>query len=665
MPFEFASGGVDSEGFMRTFYVTTPIYYVNDVPHLGHIYTTVVADVVARYQRLAGNQVRFLTGTDEHGQKIQRAARREGITPKELADRVVARYGALWQQLSISHDDFLRTTEPRHERAVAVLLARLEQGGDLYLARHEGWYCTGCEVFLTEKELQGPDRHCPIHGTPTEWRAEDNLFFRLSRYQDALLQLYRERPEFLQPETRRNEVVSFVESGLRDLSISRFGLDWGVPFPGRPGHTVWVWLDALTNYISALGFGAQEHPLLDQFWFGDGVRLHLVGKDIIRFHAVYWPAFLMAAGLPLPTTIWAHGWWLRDERKMSKSVGNVVRPDHLIEQFGPDSLRYFLLREMVFGQDASFSDEAFVDRYNSDLANDLGNTASRLVKLSREAFSGRTPPESCSANPLIPVAEAVVQEYRQAMEQLQFQAALRALWRLLAETNQYLVNREPWKRLKSAGSTPELSRILWNGLEAVRMVAVGLLPVMPGIGRKILGAIGGDPATESLAAFGWGQLATGREVPPLEPLFPRIEKEIWLRAGKDDSKRTVSGKSSAVAAGEGGLEAMIELADFQKVQLRIGRVTVAERVPKSEKLVRLEVDLGSEGGGVRQVVAGIARQYPPEALVGRHVVLVVNLKPAKLMGLESQGMVLAAVDAAGNPILLKPDGDVPPGSTVR
>ena len=370
---------------MSRFYVTTPIYYVNDLPHIGHIYTTVVCDAIARYRRLRGDDVRFLTGTDEHGQKIEQAAREAGVAPIELADRVVARYHELWKRLGISHDDFIRTTEPRHYRGVEELVRRIEANGDLYVAKHEGWYCPACETFYTEKELL-PGNLCPDHRTAVEWKSEDNVFFRLSKYQQPLLDWYdREKP--VRPASRANEVRAFVAGGLRDLSVSRSSLQWGIPFPGHPGHVVYVWLDALTNYISALGFGAdgEEAALYERYWSDGGTRMQMIGKDIIRFHAVYWPAFLMSAGVPLPTQVTAHGWWLRDDRKISKSVGNVARPDELLERLGPDALRWFLLRDMVFGQDANFSDEAVVDRYNGDLANGLGNTLSRLVTLSRLA----------------------------------------------------------------------------------------------------------------------------------------------------------------------------------------------------------------------------------------------------------------------------------------
>ncbi|HEY9420941.1 MAG TPA: methionine--tRNA ligase, partial [Thermoanaerobaculia bacterium] len=438
---------------MSTFYLTTPIYYVNALPHIGHIFTTTVADTLARYLRMAGQEVYFITGTDEHGQNIERAARNEGIEPIALADRIVAHYRELKDRLEFSYDDFIRTTEARHHRGVMEIIRRIEAAGDLYTARHEGWYCSPCETFYTEKEL-GADKTCPVHGTAVEWKSEENLFFRLSKYQQPLLDWYEKHPEFVRPETRLNEVRAFVESGLRDLSVSRANLEWGIPFPDRPGQAVYVWLDALTNYISALGFGTEDDGLYRKFWEEGNVRLHLIGKDILRFHAVYWPAFLMSAGLPLPTVVWAHGWWQRDGRKVSKSAGNIVRPDELIDRFGSDNVRYFLLREMVFGQDANFSDEGFVDRYNSDLANTLGNTVSRLVTLSRNAFNGMTPPEICSDNPLAPVAMQAVREYRKAMEDLAFSRALESLWRVLDETSQYIVSREPWKLIKTEGASP-------------------------------------------------------------------------------------------------------------------------------------------------------------------------------------------------------------------
>jgi methionyl-tRNA synthetase len=644
---------------MGTFFVTTPIYYVNDLPHIGHIFTTTVVDALSRYRRMAGDDVHFLTGTDEHGQNVERAARREGIAPIALADRVVARYRELRDRLGFSYDDFVRTTEERHTRGVEEMVRSLDAAGDLYAATHEGWYCSPCEAFYTEKELQ-PGNRCPVHGTPVEWKSEENVFFRLSRYQQPLLEWYDRRPEAVRPESRLNEVRTFVAAGLRDLSVSRANLEWGIPFPGRPGQTIYVWLDALTSYLSALGFGEPgDGELYRRFWEGvGGERMHMVGKDILRFHAVYWPAFLMSAGLPLPTCVWAHGWWQRDGRKVSKSAGNVVRPDHLIERFGSDGLRYFLLREMVFGLDASFSDEAFVDRYNSDLANDLGNTVSRVVTLSRRAFDGRTPPVPCDDNPLIAAAARTVADYHAAMRELAFQRALESLWRLLAEANQYLVTREPWNLIKSEGATPKLSRVLWNGLEATRIVATALLPFMPRAAAQVLAAIGSPLLPERFdGALAWGGTPNGAEVPEPKPIFPRIDKAAYL--AEEGAPATAGGAGKEGAAPRE--KPMITIDRFFETELKVATVTAAEPVAKSEKLLKLSVDLGEE---TRTVVAGIALAYRAEELVGRQVVVVANLQPAKLMGVESQGMVLAA-SIDGRPVLLHPAAPVPNGTRVK
>jgi methionyl-tRNA synthetase len=640
---------------MSTFYLTTPIYYVNALPHIGHIFTTIVTDTLARYLRMAGHEVYFLTGTDEHGQNIERAARAEGIEPIVLADRVVAKYRELRDRLGFSYDDFVRTTEERHKQGVEEMVRRIGAAGDFYTAPHEGWYCSPCETFYTEKEL-GPGKTCPIHDLPVEWKSEENVFFRLSKYQQPLLDLYDQHPEFVRPESRLNEVRAFVAAGLRDLSVSRANVDWAIPFPGRPGQTVYVWLDALTNYLSALGFGSAEDVLYRKFWEHGDVRLHMMGKDILRFHAVYWPAFLMSAGLPLPTVIWAHGWWQRDGRKVSKSAGNIVQPDELIERFGSDSVRYFLLREMVFGQDANFSDEGFIDRYNSDLANDLGNTVSRLVTLSRSAFDGKTPPNACSDNELALVAKKAVEDYRAAMGDLAFSRALESLWRLLAETNQYIVSREPWKLIKTEGPTPKLARILWVGLEAVRIVATGLLPVMPRVAPQVLAAIGVPVPPDSFDALRWGGLPTDAEIPAPAPLFPRIDKAAYLGEAKEKEKTM---ETTTAAAPE---KSPISVDQLFQAELKVATIVAAEPVPKSNKLLKLTADLGE--GSPRTIVAGIALAYKPEDLVGKQVVVVANLQPAKLMGVESNGMVLAA-SLDGKPVLLHPDAQVPNGTRVK
>ncbi len=510
---------------MSRFFISTPIYYVNDYPHIGHIYTTLVADTIARYRRLQGDEVYFCTGTDEHGQNIIRAATKEGIQPIELADRVVSRYHDLWTQLGISHSDFIRTTEPRHAASVHRIIEKIEAQGDFYVDRHEGWYCASCELFYTEKELS-ENKECPVHERKAEWQSEENIFFRLSKYQDRLLAWYDANPHSIRPQSRFNEVRSFVDGGLRDLSVSRSNLPWGVTFPGYEGHTVYVWLDALTNYISTLGFGDDEKaPNFQKFWLeDDATRVHLMGKDILRFHAVFWPAFLMSAGLPLPDTIWAHGWWLRDQKKMSKSTGNVVRPGHLIDRFGTDPLRYFLLREMSFGQDASFSDEAFIDRYNSDLANGLGNTTSRLIALSRKNFENRVPPRG-KADDLREVAEEAVRGFTEHMNRYAFHRALEALWRLLSETNQYLVRNEPWKMGKKPELRDRMGEVLWNGLEAVRLVATALQSILPEVAPRLIKQLGAQGDSEDDRALGWGGLESGAEIPESDALFPRIAKK--------------------------------------------------------------------------------------------------------------------------------------------
>jgi methionyl-tRNA synthetase len=646
------------------FYITTPIYYVNDLPHIGHIYTSVVADVAARYHRLAGETTRFLTGTDEHGQNIEKAAAAQGVTPIALADRVVARYHDLYRTFQISHDDFIRTTQERHHTGVLALIARFAQSQDLYVAKHEGWYCSACEAFYTEKELD-VEKRCPVHGTPCAWQSEENVFFRLSRYAAPLLEHYELHPEFVRPETRHAEVVSFVRAGLSDLSVSRTKVKWGIPFPGHPGHVVYVWLDALSNYVTALGFGSPEDRLYREFWANpEARRVHLIGKDILRFHAVYWPAFLLSARLPLPTTVWAHGWWLRDAKKISKSVGNVVRPDALVEEFGPDAVRYFLLREMAFGQDAFFSDEAFLSRYNADLANDFGNTVSRVATLCRQAYGG-VPGERCEDNDVLRGFEKRKPEWQGAMEQFAFHRALETVWRFLSEINGYVVAKEPWKLRKEQGATPRLSRILYAAAEGTRLAAAMLFPFAPAAARKVFEILGGAARDPQPADLAWGLLEPGTPMPESGPLFPRADPMIYF-AGKE---KTVSETSKPAPAPAETTQAIspsdlrIGIEEFQKVRLVTARVLEAERVPRSNKLVRMQVDLGGEK---RQIVAGIAAQYAPDQLVGRNVVIVANLKPARLMGVESDGMVLAAtVGEAGEPVLLDVPAEVPPGSRVK
>ncbi len=639
------------------YYITTPIYYVNDLPHIGHIYTTVMADVLARYQRMCGRRVYFLTGTDEHGQKIEKAARGQGVAPLALADRVVARYHELWRSLEISHDDFIRTTEDRHRRGVHAMIGRLDAAGDLYKGAYEGWYCAGSEAFVPDSQVE--DGRDLESGYPVERLSEPSWFFRLSAYQDRLLEWYRANPTCIRPASRYNEVVSFVESGLRDLSVSRASIRWGVPWPGDPEHVVYVWLDALTNYVSALGFGTDGDALYREHW---PASLHLVGKDILRFHCVYWPAFLMSAGLPLPRQVFGHGWWTKDDAKMSKSLGNVVRPDYLIDRFGADALRYFLVREMTFGQDSSFSDEAFLERFNSDLANALGNACSRTLAIVRRNLGGRLPAPGAEGS--VPAAaEEAVRRYREHMDALEPHRAMEAAWRLLASLDGFIQERQPWAVARGGDTArPELEAILGTAAEALRIASILIAPVMPATATRLRDQLGVSATPFDLTrGTAWGLAREGATVGESEPLFPRVDlattmKELAMRS--DDQPRPAAPAPDQASA----VDDLITIDQFAQVKLKVAVVREAERVPDSKKLMRLMVDLGEPE--LRQLVAGIAERYRAEDLVGRRIVVVANLKPAKLMGVESRGMLLAA-SVAGEPFLLSPDGEVPPGTGVR
>ena len=671
---------------MSKFYISTAIHYVNDDPHIGHMYENIVADVMARHRRRMGDDVWFLTGTDEHGQKIERSAAKEGISPIELADRVVQTHHALWKKLNISHDDFIRTTESRHRIGVLEVIRRIQERNpdDIYLGEHSGWYCQSEETFIPENQVRGgvPGQGAVAvdqDGHKVEWTTERNYFFKLSRYTQPLLDHYRSH-DFIWPVTRKNEIVSFVEQGLKDLSISRSTVKWGIPFPGNPDHVIYVWLDALTNYISALGFGSAEHERFDRFW---PANIHLVGKDIVRFHAVYWPAFLMAAGIELPKQVVGHGFWLRDQEKISKSLGNVVRPYNIIEDFGADALRYYVLREMVFGQDQDYSDQSLIGRYNADLANDLGNTLSRAIKMSDTYFGGKTPHTKCDDSDVRRTAESAVPKYLAAMDQYAFQRALDAAWELLVAINSYIVSREPWKKFKEGGADESLARVLYNTLEALRIVWVMVAPFMPESTREALARLGADPDAIDAAALQWGGLAAGAPVRVADPIFPRIDAAQYIGGEKkvEETKpesaappvaTAVPAAAPAPPAAESGppIEttqaaapgmAKITIEQFMEVDLRVAEVRSAERVPKSKKLIRMSVFTGDEE---RTIVAGIGAKYAPEELVGRKIVIVANLQPAKLMGIESNGMVLAA-SIDGDPSLLSVDPAVPAGTKVK
>ena len=647
-------------------YFTTPIYYVNDRPHIGHLYTTVVTDTLARYFRQQGEDVRFLTGTDEHGQNIAKVAKKEGVAPIVVADRHAPTFRNLWKEFGISNDDFIRTTEPRHRAGVEEIIRRIDAAGDFYTAGHEGWYCANCEAFYPEKDLVLGN--CPVHGFKAEWQREENVFFRLSKYGPRLLELFERGVEgkpFVFPESRLNEVRSFVESGLKDLSVSRTTISWGIPFPGRPGHVVYVWLDALVNYITALGFGSRDLSLYERYWPG----IHVIGKDILRFHAVYWPAFLMSAGLPIPRQVVSHGWWLRDARKMSKSTGNVVRPDDLVAAFGVDALRWHLVSAMSFGQDANFSDEDFLAGYNADLANGLGNTLSRAVKMASDAFGGKTPAETCDDNEVRTAAIDAVAAWTSAFESYRLHDAAAAVRTLVTRIDGYIASREPWKKVKAEGVTPALHRIHYATLEGLRVAACMLAPIAPGTATEVFRRLGIARSAEDLRPpdLVWGQLPLNASLPQAPPLFPRADaKEYFASKEKsvvDETTAPEAAPSSPSQQIPSSSETKIPIDDFLKLDLRVGEVIAAEKIEKSKKLMKMTVKIGEE---VRTIVGGIAATYTAEQLVGRKFVFVANLAPAKLMGVESDGMILAAtLPETGEPSLLMVDPAVPSGAKVK
>ncbi len=670
---------------MSRFYITTPIYYVNAEPHLGHAYTTMVADAVARAHRLMGDDVLFLTGTDEHGQKVERAAQKAGVDPRAFADQVSQKFRDLLPLIGASNDDFIRTTEPRHHASVQALWRRVRDNGFIYKGKYEGWYCTVDEVFVPETQLV--EGRCNICGNTVEKLEEESYFFRLSAFQQPLLDHYRQHPEFVTPSIRRNEMLAFLEAGLEDLSVSRTSFRWGIPVPDDPAHVMYVWFDALTNYITAAGYGDPapgSQARFDTYW---PVDVHLIGKEIVRQHAVYWPAFLLAAGLPLPRQVVSHGWWLMEGAKMSKSKGNVVRPADYIARFGLDGFRYFVFREMVFGQDASFTDEAILTRYNADLANDLGNLASRVTTLIHRTCGGRVPtPDPAllardDEQALRTAADALVGQVRTAVGTFQLSTALREVWDLVGATNRYIVAREPWKLAKDPARAAELATSLFVPADALRVIAELLRPFLPATAERMLAMLGCAVEPASWQALKAGELVPGTALGETVPLFPRIE--LTVEALREMSNETPGTPAEPVAApqapapeaaapapqtpvaaapAEAPATEPISYEDFMKVDLRVARVLEAERVPKSKKLMKLLVDTGFDK---RTIVAGIAEAYEPEALVNRTIAIVFNLKPAKLMGIESNGMVLAGSAEGGKPFLVGFETDLPPGSRVR
>ncbi|MCU1284342.1 MAG: methionyl-tRNA synthetase [Acidobacteriales bacterium] len=686
------------------FYITTPIYYVNARPHIGHAYTTLACDAIARQKRMTGVDTYFLTGTDEHGQKIERSAVAAGKTPQQFTDEVSAEFRALWDKMGIKYDGFIRTTDEHHKRGVQQIFRKIRDNGFIYKAKYTGQYCVSDELYVTEG---GPGAPCPICGNPTETVSEENYFFKLSAFQDQLLKLYEEQPDIIRPETRRNEVISFVKSGLRDLSISRSSFKWGIPVPDDPSQVIYVWMDALSNYCTAVGYGSPEkrdQQMFEKYWPAD---VHMIGKEIVRFHCVYWPAFLLAAGLPLPKSIVAHGWLLFEESKMSKTRGNIVRAETIIDVLGNDALRYFLMREIVFGQDGSFSFDSLVQRYDSDLANGLGNLTSRTLTMIQRYFNGTVPYPSPTAartaaeDGIAQLAAVVIRNYNQLFSEYQFSRALEAAWSLVAAVNKYIVEQEPWAVAEKGdeGSLSRLATILYTSAEALRIVTALVHPVIPESTQKIWAQLGLKKLEQvNPQKLKWGGLALGTKLGKIEAVFPRAEKNFVERMQQMEQDRinqsaaatasavtpepagtgAVAGQPATQAAGAtpaiaaptatpatpgAASNGIISIDDFAKVELRVGLVKTAEKVKGADKLLRLEVDIGTE---VRQIVAGIALAYAPETLVGRKVVIVANLAPRKLRGIESNGMIVAAsFGEQGTPVLAGFLEDVPIGARLK
>jgi methionyl-tRNA synthetase len=617
----------------KVFYLTTPIYYVNDVPHIGHAYTTVASDVVARFRRLMGDEVFFLTGTDEHGQKVEKAAAQIGETPQQLADRTVEQFKQLWKRLDISNDDFIRTTEPRHIQAVQRFFQTVQARGDIYKSEYEDWYCIPCETFWTDLQLD--EGNCPTCGRPVDRLKEESYFFRMSRYQKRLLSHLKAHPRFIQPRSRCNEVVRFVSEGLKDLSVSRVSIRWGIPVPNNERHVIYVWFDALTNYLTAVGYGKDERRF-KRYW---PAEVHMIGKDILRFHAVFWPCFLMSAGLPLPRQISTHGWWTVEGEKMSKSKGNVIDPNIMIDRYGADAFRYFLLREVPFGEDGDFSEKALIQRFNSELANDLGNLFSRTLTMLERYAGGRIPAAAKTLRAedrrLKSLVTGLYRKMRVHMDQWAFHKVLQETWKVVDVANRYIERNAPWKLAKKPEDHPRLKTVLYYLAETLRILSLHVYPIMPKTAGMMIEQLGiKEPFTKVHLPkdHRWGKLRPGTSISKEKQLFPRIET---------NPAETLRQKETTAMPLTRAVSPTITLDDFRKIDLRAGQIKTAEAIPGMTKLLKLQVDIGVE---IRQVVAGIATRYRPEELIGKSVILVANLHPTTIRGIESQGMILAAGD---------------------
>jgi methionyl-tRNA synthetase len=636
----------------KRYFITTPIYYVNASPHIGHAYTTIVADVLARHHRLAGYKTFFLTGTDEHGDKIAEAARKADTTPKEYADRISAQFRELWPKLAITNDAFIRTTDPNHVETVRMILQKVYDSGDIYFGEYGGFYCVGCERFYMEKELV--DGLCPDHKTAPEYRKESNYFFKMSKYQDWLIGYINDHPDFIRPERYKNEVLAFLRDPLEDLCISRpkSRLEWGITLPFDENYVTYVWFDALINYITALGYPDGDN--YGTFW---PVAQHLIAKDILKPHGIYWPTMLKAAGIEPYTHLNVHGYWVVDQNKMSKTLGNVVKPIDLKDKYGLDPFRYFLLREMVFGLDSSFSEEGFVHRINADLANDLGNLVSRVITMAFKYCDGVVPvahSPQFDGKLLAETACRVAEEVETCFQELALHKALMAIWEFINVTNKYIVEREPWLLAKDPANKIRLDTVIYNLLEALRVTAVLISPFMPGTAEKIMAQTGiTDFASQDYESIiRWGKLTSGMSLNRADSLFPRVKYEK-----EEPQSELTTGDIKPI-------KPEITYEDFDKIDLRVGTVLEAEAVPKSDKLLKLKIDIGE----MRTVVAGIGKFYKPADLIGKKIVIIANLKPVKLMGVESRGMLLATDakdDTKDSLTVLVFDREPQPGSSIR